>query len=251
MAAANSADPGSWNRYSYVEGDPVNFSDPSGTFLQDCDAFWCGPSAAGGGYPCGVVLGLDPITGEALTTPCGIAVPVMPVFAPQPPPLVVTSLDVTADCWNSNNKKTNAPSRDTTFEAFDGSTGLAGDNIVITESVTWTSPSGPLATSLIANPNSSGTGGIFNDQKGLFSWQYGTYTVYQSFTVSVNGGPAYAVPVLFGGVLNSSLTVTLSGTYGGLINWIRGRKDYNVIVNGQGKGALPPCDSSGTQPRFH
>jgi hypothetical protein len=29
-ASAGAEDPGSWNRYSYVGGDPVNFSDPSG-----------------------------------------------------------------------------------------------------------------------------------------------------------------------------------------------------------------------------
>ncbi len=27
-ASGGAADPGSWNRYSYVQGDPVNFNDP-------------------------------------------------------------------------------------------------------------------------------------------------------------------------------------------------------------------------------
>jgi RHS repeat-associated protein len=31
---ANSKDPASWNRYSYVEGDPINYFDPRGRFQQ-------------------------------------------------------------------------------------------------------------------------------------------------------------------------------------------------------------------------
>ena len=30
MASAGAADPGSWNRYSYVQGDPINYNDRSG-----------------------------------------------------------------------------------------------------------------------------------------------------------------------------------------------------------------------------
>jgi hypothetical protein len=49
MAAANPADPGSWNRYSYAEGDPVNFNDPQGTEIPGCDPFWCGSGGPGTG----------------------------------------------------------------------------------------------------------------------------------------------------------------------------------------------------------
>ena len=42
--SAGTTDPGSWNRYTYVKGDPVNHHDPSGLFDDDgnpgyCDAF--------------------------------------------------------------------------------------------------------------------------------------------------------------------------------------------------------------------
>jgi RHS repeat-associated protein len=42
--------PGSWNRYSYAEGDPINESDPSGLLVQDCDWNGCAfnPWAAAG-----------------------------------------------------------------------------------------------------------------------------------------------------------------------------------------------------------
>jgi RHS repeat-associated protein len=34
MASGGPSDPGSWNRYSYVEGDPINSFDPTGQYLQ-------------------------------------------------------------------------------------------------------------------------------------------------------------------------------------------------------------------------
>jgi RHS repeat-associated protein len=37
------ADPGAWNKYTYVQGDPANFLDPIGTNRADPDA-WQGPS---------------------------------------------------------------------------------------------------------------------------------------------------------------------------------------------------------------
>ncbi|MCC7497811.1 MAG: hypothetical protein IT160_09550 [Bryobacterales bacterium] len=34
MASGGVADPGSWNRYAYTQGDPVNYTDPSGLYLS-------------------------------------------------------------------------------------------------------------------------------------------------------------------------------------------------------------------------
>jgi RHS repeat-associated protein len=36
-ASGGPADPGSWNRYAYVKGDPVNFNDPHGTYAAVAD----------------------------------------------------------------------------------------------------------------------------------------------------------------------------------------------------------------------
>src|SRR5258706_11097921 len=34
VSSTGLGDPGSWNRYSYVENDPINFTDPQGLFLS-------------------------------------------------------------------------------------------------------------------------------------------------------------------------------------------------------------------------
>jgi hypothetical protein len=159
-------------------------------------------------------------------------------------PPVVTDLQITSDCWLSMNPLTGTPSRDQQFTAFSGTTSLAGSNIVITESVT-TSPGGSLATGIALDPATSETGGVFNDQKGLGFNQTGTVTLYQSFTVSVNGGTPYSVPiVLANGTTVPYLTFTMSATYNSFWSFLFGGKlNYNVVEYGQGKNQLPPCPS--------
>jgi hypothetical protein len=106
------------------------------------------------------------------------------------------------------------------------------------------SPGGQLATNIIGNPASTGTGGVFNDQKGLSFNRLGTYTLYQSFTVSVNGGSPYSVPiVLANGTTVPYLTFTLSGTYSHPWSWVFGKPNYDVVEYGQGKNQLPACSN--------
>ena len=50
-ASGGPADPQSWNRYAYVENDPVNFSDRSGLMRSDRDV--CSGSFWGEGWGCG------------------------------------------------------------------------------------------------------------------------------------------------------------------------------------------------------
>jgi RHS repeat-associated protein len=38
-ASGGPSDPGSWNRYAYVQGDPVNLTDPAGLFPADTQAY--------------------------------------------------------------------------------------------------------------------------------------------------------------------------------------------------------------------
>jgi RHS repeat-associated protein len=61
QASGGPANPGSWNRYAYVEGDPVNFHDPRGLMAEGphyvcpysnsanwLDCYWIEPSMGGG-----------------------------------------------------------------------------------------------------------------------------------------------------------------------------------------------------------
>jgi RHS repeat-associated protein len=52
VKTANAADPGSWNRYAYTRGDPINRLDPRGT--DDCEADFC---VTGTGYIDPVIYG--------------------------------------------------------------------------------------------------------------------------------------------------------------------------------------------------
>ncbi len=56
-ASGRPEDPGSWNRYGYVEGDPVNFNDPGGLFRGRPDNPWS--FVAGGWAPRAHLIGMD------------------------------------------------------------------------------------------------------------------------------------------------------------------------------------------------
>jgi len=88
MAAAKGANdpktPGSWNRYAYVQGDPINANDPRGLYLMngaDESDLW-GYGALGDGC-----AEMDPSTGYFFN--CGAGGPISPatsVSKPAPPP---------------------------------------------------------------------------------------------------------------------------------------------------------------------
>ena len=63
----NLSDPQSFNRYNYVQNDPVNYIDPSG--LEMCYEAWCGWGGwGGGGYSGGNGWGSDPRPGRGVIT---------------------------------------------------------------------------------------------------------------------------------------------------------------------------------------
>ena len=72
--ANDPATPASWNRYAYVEGDPVNNADPQGLFLNVCDYDCFGPGG------CETVI----IDGVEQPSPCDWPPGPAPVKPPPP-----------------------------------------------------------------------------------------------------------------------------------------------------------------------
>ena len=94
IATANPADPTSWNRYAYVQGDPVNHADRHGLFLdaEQCiddpdaceDEDWGGSGGGGGGGGCGYANGFNLLDGP--TPDPGCPVQPTPPTSTAPPP---------------------------------------------------------------------------------------------------------------------------------------------------------------------
>jgi hypothetical protein len=76
MSAADPKDPGSWNRYGYAGGDPVNRSDPTGLDWVNGGGLWSIPSTGPGYCMGGPGLAFLPaeVPGWACLTPWMIAV---------------------------------------------------------------------------------------------------------------------------------------------------------------------------------
>ena len=143
--------PLSWNRYSYVLGDPINLTDRHGRD-EDCD-----PDDE---YGCDG----DPCADDPFDPTCGPEPPGPgpgPAPAPPPPPapsLVPTYLAVTYDCQYQGLTGT---VRRRTYELLDQNYQPMGDGIVVSEQLSNVTPSrnllpgGQWTTGLGDNPSSS------------------------------------------------------------------------------------------------
>ena len=78
-ASAGASEPGSWNRFSHVEGDPINFVDPQG--LQKCSPSddFCMDIPPPPPVPTSPLPGLPPLTGPGY-------IPALPPGPPGPGP---------------------------------------------------------------------------------------------------------------------------------------------------------------------
>jgi hypothetical protein len=240
--------PASFNRYVYTLGDPVNLHDAQGLLADPADGFcpaefadcgqwdWLrGPGYEGTGgmptVPCMAPTGFTRIPG----TFCFI-VPMLAAASTREP--AVTDLVVADDCWsNTPNNKSGAPYRKTKFVAYNGNRSLEGDpRITIQEWVV--NANGQLATNIIQDPNSKGDHGVFNDEKGLSFKDLGPVMLFQYFKVSISGGPQFTVPVRN---LGTTLGLFFTWYYASPLDWVTGNKDFNVFIQGNGKGSIREC----------
>jgi RHS repeat-associated protein len=212
VRTANPRDPGSWNRYGYVQGDPVNFTDRHGLYIdvtktaKDCidDPEGCNDSCS----PANFALGLmgDPTDPGCPGGGGG------PVAGPGDAATEASwSIYVVAssDCYRPFVGKPGVWERDITYSAFkvyaDGSSDkLTGDGSTrIEENLAYIS--GPKPSTSHADP-----GQPFLDQ--ISAGNGANFTLTQTFSVMYQGVPyAALIRSVSGRVSNSNSIDAHSG----------------------------------------
>jgi RHS repeat-associated protein len=220
IATANPKNPGSWNRYAYVNGDPVNFKDPSG---QDCISVFEDAEGRSGrtemaGGPCSVAQGeaeggpvslylcassddgLGFLPSPFCATPA--AVPATPVAPPPDCNSITAAVGFTgltyanaSEIWTAGN-----------LSAY--GTDAAAATIAALAAVTWQGESG-LATNPLNNGNANAQGVVWSVDYGPFqinpyfhpnsnSSVFGTSGAGQVFNGSPAANIAFGMQILEG-----------------------------------------------------
>jgi RHS repeat-associated protein len=247
MASGGPSDPGSWNRYAYVEGDPINFTDRSGQMMAlVCGSFTEGSGGMGDcvggdfGLYTDILLRLETIYNRNNSTGSGCDA-YGNAFAPgsgsaacgtqasnvayAPPKIFVLA---TSDCYKvvvGALLRGRAWKREVTYTAM--TLNAQGQlvpyrNAVITEHLSYIS--GPHPT-----PSSSKPGEPFEDVISVGN--FADFTLDQTFTVSYQGVSVDAQIISYTGVTSSVNHIEAHRAY----------VDINRNPNLGSGGSHPPC----------
>jgi RHS repeat-associated protein len=195
-ASASTSSPQSWNRYAYVQGDPVNSYDPSGLLLADVgtcetwnDYIRGACDLTNWGY-WGTVIGLGDGGGYAnFRNPPAASPPVVPV-----------QLRITDDCYTTNSL-TGLIERDISYQLY-GSDGNQYTTATVTENIV-TNYTTPYTSSGQANT------GVFKDSQSLGTNPNPT-VVTQQFVVTTSNGLFTNSPVTVNGFGGTSSTLYIT-----------------------------------------
>jgi hypothetical protein len=257
--SARAINPLSWNRYTYVTGDPVNRRDPRGldevcyplqpddtedqVCYDDIDPLDSTPPDPGGFLPSPEGTGpwntADQRNKNIALLQNLAAAAVAAAASSATSYDYVAYLQLTYDCVQVNNRNTGGPTRDRGYQAYNEN----GGPIVATISERVLSTSGGLST-ITLDPTSSSTTGLFKDAVGLNIFQVGTATQYQYFVTSLPGTPWGNVPtpVITPAGFYSSGSPAQNNMVYAITMTHNANGVFNVTYNGDtGMAGLPKC----------
>jgi RHS repeat-associated protein len=253
MATADASTPTSLNRYAYVNGDPVNYGDPSGRIVvyaggglilncgDDATSIFDGSCTGtdggwGGGLPCG--FGYGSVCGIARILPIGcVGNQFLNSLNPTCStgggeggvyPVRVVFVDATRDCYTINLAGKDVIERDIDYQAYLGdpsqplrdSTKLTGDGQTI---IAETLMQGPGQTGRIPTAQPGKPGQVFEDTISVGTT--GDFQLTQTFNVTYLGTLYSGVSIVSNGQISSSNTIVAT--------------KQKVLVNGTVPGG--PC----------
>ncbi|HEY3439942.1 MAG TPA: RHS repeat-associated core domain-containing protein, partial [Paludibaculum sp.] len=249
QASGGPGDPGSWNRYAYVGGDPVNYSDPGGLQKWSCDvnepdfrecaAKQAGTQeflSAGGGRAIGGAIFIPGFTAYWFAT-FFEGMPGASGGAPTKVPRRTYFLTVTKDCYEVPEQ--GAVTRNITYQLMFQEKGMPRA-MGYPFAVIWEHLTGSLPKSGPDSP-SSGPRGWFPDQQSVVNMTGITFMEgTQRFSAKWDNGREVGLPVYgFGGnpveldIKRYMGYVSINGNIGGQVDPLTGR----LIP-----GTYKPCD---------
>jgi RHS repeat-associated protein len=259
LGGVSMGDPGSWNRFAYAGGDPVNFMDPMGLFTVSAGAgTWSGTNASEcisyfaslwGNQGTGAFVGSGSGGIQAINMACMMAatavaaIPADSGSSYEPPKrrtyFLMLSDRQTSDCYRVPTNG-GAVTRDISYELRYLEEGMSTP-MFTNQGVIWEHLSGLGSLDKPDSP-SSGAPGTFPDQQSIAGIGTAAQSGTQRFTAALTSGISVNLAIAaFGGTVNNPIGQLNIQKYGGYIS-INGNIGGKLDGNGRLiPGTYTPC----------